>query len=97
MEPSFKITGKLWIYPGMGAWHFLTVDKKTSKTIKSITSHLRRGFGSVKISAQVGKTKWQTSIFPTKDGEFLLPVKSSVRKVENLQADKKTTIQITII
>ena len=97
MEPSFKITGKLWIYPGIGSWHFLTVDKKTSKTIKSITSHLRRGFGSVKISAQVGKSKWQTSIFPTKDGEFLLPVKSSVRKVENLIADKKTTIQITII
>ena len=76
---------------------FLTVDKKTAKTIKSITSHLRRGFGSVKISAQVGKSKWQTSIFPTKDGEFLLPIKSSVRKVEKLQVDKKTTVQITII
>lgn len=97
MEPIFKITGKLWIYPGMGAWHFLTVDKKTTKTIKSITSHLRRGFGSVRISVQIGKTKWKTSIFPTKEGEFILPVKSQVRKVENLLADKKITANITIL
>lgn len=96
-EPSFKINDTLWIYPGIGAWHFLTVNKKTAAEIKSISSHLRRGFGSLKVRAIIGSSEWKTSIFPTKEGEYLLPVKASARKAENLKADKKVIATIALI
>lgn len=96
-EPTFKVSGKLWIYPGLGAWHFLTVNKKTAKEIKSISGHLRRGFGSLKVRVVAGRSEWTTSIFPTKEGEYLLPIKAAVRKVENLRAEKQATAHITLI
>ncbi len=97
LEPIFTISNKLWIYPGVSAWHFLTVNKKVTKEIKSLSNHIRRGFGSVKVKAQIGNSEWTTSIFPTKDGEYLLPIKASIRKVENLRADKMTTVLLTLI
>ena len=43
------------------------------------------GFGSVRISATIGATTWQTSIFASKDvGGYLLPLKAAVRKAERL-------------
>lgn len=44
----------------------------------------RRGFGSIRVEAQIGKTAWRTSVFPTKEGTYLLPVKESVRDKEGL-------------
>jgi hypothetical protein len=44
----------------------------------------RRGFGSVKVTARVGESKWQTSLFPQKTGGWFLPVKKPVRLAENL-------------
>lgn len=97
MEPTFKLRGKIWLWNGEAAWHFFTVSKKISKDIKSLSAHHRRGFGSVKVEALIGKTKWKTSIFPTKEGEYLLPIKASVRKSENLIANKNTEVIITLI
>ena len=44
----------------------------------------RRGFGSVKVTARVGGSRWQTSLFPQKSGGWFLPVKKPVRLAEGL-------------
>ena len=44
----------------------------------------RRGFGSVKVTARVGGSEWQTSLFPQKSGGWFLPVKKPVRLAEGL-------------
>jgi hypothetical protein len=44
----------------------------------------RRGFGSVKVAAQIGNSRWQTSLFPQKSGGWFLPVKKPVRLAEGL-------------
>ena len=45
----------------------------------------RRGFGSVKVIASIGDSKWQTSLFPQKSGGWFLPVKKPVRLAEGLE------------
>ena len=45
----------------------------------------RRGFGSVKVTARIGESKWQTSLFPQKSGGWFLPVKKPVRLAEGLE------------
>jgi hypothetical protein len=42
----------------------------------------RRGFGSVKVAARIGRSRWQTSLFPQKAGGWFLPVKKPVRLAE---------------
>lgn len=81
----FKIKAKVWLYPGTtAAWHFVTLPKKESKEIKKMFGALARGWGSLPVKVTIGKTAWQTSIFPDKKrGAYLLPIKARVRKKEN--------------
>ena len=44
----------------------------------------RRGFGSVKVTARIGGSEWQTSLFPQKSGGWFLPIKKPVRQAEAL-------------
>jgi hypothetical protein len=89
----YRFKAKLWIWPGGTAnWHFITVPKKESADIKSKIK-LRRGFGSVKVEAQLGKTKWETSIFPdSRSGTYLLPVKAKVRREEGIDAGEEVAV-----
>lgn len=85
-ELDFTFTAKLWIYQGKGAWYFISVPNEQSDQIKfftspDITGRKRRGWGSVRVSATIGVTTWQTSIFPSKSsGQYILPVKKEIRK-----------------
>lgn len=78
--------GKVWIYPGVSSvWHFVYVDKKDSEKIKKTYGYRARGFGSLPVEVAIGKTKWQTSIFPDgKSGTYLLPLKAQVRRKEGI-------------
>jgi hypothetical protein len=44
----------------------------------------RRGFGSVKVTARIGGSAWQTSLFPQKAGGWFLPVKKPIRLAEGI-------------
>lgn len=93
IEP-FEIKSRVWEWEGKGAWHFVTIDKSTSKQIKDEYTFPKRGFGSIPVNVTLGLSKWKTSIFPEKEGTYLLPIKKSVRKTENIQ--KGDTIKFTI-
>ena len=45
---------------------------------------MSRGWGSLKVTATIGESRWSTSVFPAKDTGWLLPVKASVRKAEGV-------------
>lgn len=82
MNLSFKT--KLWEYNGKGSWYFVTLPRRDAEVIREI-SPKARGFGSIRVTAQIGKSIWQTSIFPdTKSKSYLLPVKKEVRRVNYL-------------
>lgn len=91
-----KIRGKIWRYPGVGGWHFFTVGKRISSRIKSLMKGQIRGFGSIRVRAQIGKTEWNTSIFPTKEGTYLLPVKVTVRKKEGIDTDDAVVVRLEL-
>lgn len=98
MENYFKFKAKIWLYSGMSAWHFATLPKKLSKDIKKFFGKVGRGFGSLPVVITIGGTTWKSSIFPDKKiGAYLLPLKNSVRKTENLKAGLTVEIKIQII
>lgn len=83
---TYRLKGKLWLYPGGGGWHFITLPKRQAAEIKGFFAGPgRRGWGSVRVKATIGETGWETSIFPdSKSSSYLLPVKAAVRKSEGL-------------
>jgi len=91
-----SVKGKVWKYPGFGGWHFFTIGKTVTASIKRANKCPRRGFGSIYVKAKIGKTSWRTSIFPTKEGTYLLALKADVRKKEQIGMGDTITVQLTL-
>lgn len=94
---QISIRAKVWLYPGKSGWYFVTIPKKFVKDI-DLFSHLKSGWGSLKIRATIGHTTWATSIFPDKNSRsYLLPVKSSVRQSEGIKVNQTIDFNLEII
>ena len=92
MTETITHTGPLWRWTtpaAPAAWFFVTVDGAAGEALSG-TALMRRlegaakGFGSIKVAARIGDTVFKTSVFPSKDRGWLLPVKAAVRKAEGL-------------
>lgn len=97
---SFTVSfeGELWEYEGQGAWHFVSLPVDDADDIRAKFSDRGRGFGSLKVEATIGSTRWSTSIFPdTKHGTYLLPVKKSVRVAEGLGDGSRPRVQLVLV
>ena len=95
---TYKAKATMWLYPGEHAnWHFLTVPKGISAELREEFKGLRKGFGSLPVEVTVGKTTWRTSIFPdSKAGAYMLPVKASVRRAEDIYVDEKISFSFKV-
>jgi hypothetical protein len=100
-EQGFSCTASIWLWRAANpevpaAWHFITLDAEVSAQIKRASLGRTGGFGSVKVTAQIGGTAWKTSLFPSKEaGGYMLPVKASVRKAERLKAGDDVEVSVT--
>ena len=93
----FKFRSKLIPYPGMGGWRFLYLPKKESAQIKEKFGKYAKGWGSLPITTTIGKTSWNSSIFPdSKEGCYLLPLKAAVRKKEDIFDDDTVTFTLKL-
>ena len=94
---EFEFEGVLYLWEGDAAWHFVDLPADLSEDIREMMAGTRGGFGSVKVDARIGESRWSTSIFPSKKkGCFLLPVKKQVRKAERIQVGDTITVGVTI-
>ena len=99
MAKGYTVHANVWLWPGeQGAWHFAYIDKKISEKIKAAYKGPRRGFGGVRVAVSLGKTKWETSVFPdSRSGCYLLPLKAVVRRAEGIEAGDAITCTLQII
>ena len=93
----YEIQAGIWVYPGKGGWHFIMLPTDVAAQIKAAMAGLARPWGSLGVTAVIGKTRWATSLFPDKaSGSLLLPVKASVRQRERLKAGDAPIVTIEI-
>ncbi|MBI5038013.1 MAG: DUF1905 domain-containing protein [Candidatus Kerfeldbacteria bacterium] len=94
----YKFKGKVWVWQGEGAWHFVSLPKDKSTGIRKLYHGLTGGFGSLPVKVTIGKTTWKTSIFPeSKAGQYMLPLKKDVRKAENFSEGDVITYKIQVL
>ncbi len=74
-------------------------SEKESADIEDAQAPLpRRGFGSVRVEATTGGSRWRTSIFPDRTrGCYVLPVKRAVRRAEGLDVGEVALIRLEIL
>ncbi len=97
-ENSHTCSAKIWLYPGETAsWHFVTLPQELGAHLKQTYAPHRRGFGSLPVSVTIGYTTWRTSMFPDRQsGSYLLPLKASVRKKEELLVGDTIALTLTV-
>lgn len=94
----YTTSAKVWLYPGLASWHFITIPEKVSKQIKERYGAMKRGWGSLPVNITIGQTTWKTSIFPDKKlNAYLLPLKAEIRKKEMIKLGDSVKLQIEII
>lgn len=90
-----EFSGKIWFWKGPAPWFFVTIPAKLSRDLKEISGLVTYGWGVIPVQVQIGKTRWRTSLFP-KDDCYIVPIKASVRKAENLEEGDKVTIRLEV-
>jgi hypothetical protein len=94
---TITCSATVWVWNGESVWHFITIPSEYYPLLRSIGMSGGRGFGSVRVQATIGKTTWSTSVFPdAKTKTFLLPLKKSVRTIEQLQADSNVRVTLKV-
>ena len=90
-----EFSGKIIYWRGPSPFFFVTVPAKQSRDIKAVSSLVTYGWGVIPVYVRIGKTQFTTSLFP-KDGRYLVPIKVSVRKAENLEKGDKVSLRLEI-
>ncbi len=96
---GWTFTAELWLWEakeGPSSWVFLTVPEDVDEEIR-LTAGPPRGFGSVRVEVTIGSTTWRTSVFPSADLGFVLPVKKDVRCREHLALGDTASVTLRLL
>jgi hypothetical protein len=97
MEVEVGFEAELWEWESRASWFFVTVPPDESDDIREMSPD-DRGFGSVRVEAEIGESRWRTSVFPdSKIGCFVLPVKKAVRVAEDIGPGDLVGVTLTVL
>jgi hypothetical protein len=92
---NIEFAGPIWFWKGPAPWYFVTVPAEQSRDLKAISGFVTYGWGVIPVQVQIGQTAWTTSLFP-KDDRYLVPIRASIRKAEQLAEGDLVTIQLAV-
>ena len=93
MDMAF--TGEIIFWRGPAPWHFVPLPERESAELLENLDVFSYGWGCIPVRCQIGDTRYTTSLFP-KDGRYLVPIKTAVRRAEGLELGDQVTIRLTI-
>ena len=92
---DLEFSGIIWFWRGPAPWHFVTVPEPESAALEAASASVSYGWGMIPVQARIGRTEWTTSLFP-KDGGYVVPVKTGVRRAEGLELGETVTIRLRV-
>lgn len=93
MNIEFK--GEIIYWRGPAPYLFVAVPEEQSRDLKAVSAMVTYGWGVIPVHVRIGETEWKTSLFP-KAGRYLVPIRMSVQKSENLKVGDNVVIQLEI-
>ena len=103
MSESWTFTAPLWRWAAKqesadpGSWSFVTLPHEVADDLRDSLVEPPRGFGSVRVTVEVGASRWGTSVFPDKEsGSFVLPVKQAVRRAAGIEEGDPVTVTLSL-
>lgn len=79
-----RFSGAVWFWRGPAPFHFVTVPRRESALIADLAPRLTYGWGMVPTALTIGASRTTTALWP-KDGGYIVPLKSALRRAESLE------------
>lgn len=93
MELDFR--GEIWYWRGPAPFYFVWVPEEQCELLRAVSRFVTYGWGMIPVKVSIGGSQWETSLFP-KEGRYLVPVKASIRKAENLGHSDAVHIRLSV-
>lgn len=75
-------------------WVFARLPDDVSEEIR-LQPHPPAGFGSVKVTVTLGRSRWSTSVFPeSADGAYVVAIKGEVRRREGVGVGDRVALGV---
>ena len=100
---SFTSPLLLWSTETHGGLGYIRIDGEAGEAISAheLVRRLElgrgRGFGSVKVNARIGDSRWSTSVFPPREGGWFLPVKKAICRAEGLEGGDEVEVELELL
>lgn len=93
MEVQFA--GVVFEWRGPAPFFFVALTADAADDVSTVAATASYGWGCIPVTATVGQTTWTTSLIP-KDGGYLLPLRKSVRQVEQMEAEHEISAELVV-
>lgn len=93
---DLRFAGPLWHWRGPAPWFFVTVPEPVGDDLRELAADVSYGWGMIPVRARTGASTWETSLFP-KDGHYVLPVKTAVRRAEGLAEGDQLEVAMAVV
>ena len=90
-----EFSGDIWYWRGPAPFHFVTVPDAGCGALESASAEVSYGWGMIPVTVRIGRTEWTTSLWP-KDGRYIVPLKTAVRKAEGIDVGDTVTITLAV-
>ncbi len=87
--------GEVWFWRGPAPFHFVTVPDDECRELERAAAVVSYGWGMIPVTARIGDTDWTTSLWP-KDGRYIVPLKTVVRRAEGIEVGDPVTVRLTV-
>jgi len=92
---DMRFDAEVWYWRGPAPFFFVTVPAPLSAEIRDVANAVSYGWGVIPVRAQIGRTRWRTSMFP-RDGLYALPVKVAVRRAEEIDDGDVVSVRMEL-
>lgn len=92
---KLEFTGTIWFWKGPAPWYFVTVPAEQCRDLSAVAGSVTYGWGMIPVQVRIGATTWATSLWP-KDGRYIVPIKTSVRKAERLEEGDSVAVRLDV-
>ncbi|SEF03580.1 DUF1905 domain-containing protein [Streptomyces sp. Ag109_O5-10] len=94
----FEFGGSVVEWRGPAPYYFVPVPEEECEEVRAVAGMASYGWGVVPVEVTlggVGGVVFETSLFP-KDGGYLLPLKSAVRKAHGVEAGDEVRVVMRV-
>ena len=92
---NLNFNGEIWFWRGPAPWYFVMVPPEQCEELRAISGLVTYGWGMIPATVRLGKSQWETALWP-KDGQYIVPLKASIRKAEKLDEGDCVTIRLEV-